>query len=388
MEPIFSQSTTRMEPTDLYDQLAHRIKTWGLALGFGQVGICDTDLSQHEAALQAWLDKGYHGSMHFMEKHGMMRARPQELLPGTVRVISVSMNYLPPQAKFAKSLADPTQGNISRYATGRDYHKLMRQRLKQLAHKIEHELPELNYRPFVDSAPVLERPLAVKAGLGWVGKHSLVLNKTAGSWFFLGELFVNIPLPVDQAQPDQCGTCRACVTSCPTGAIVADAVIDARRCISYLTIEHEGTIPIEFRRPMGNRIYGCDDCQLVCPFNRQAPLTEEQDFWQRPALTQQHLLTLFQWSETTFLKLTEGSPIRRIGYQKWRRNLSIALGNAPASLAIQAALTEALAEAEGMLIEHIEWALAEQRQHINKQVPIRSTQRLIRIIEKGLPRDA
>tara|TARA_B100001094_G_scaffold127846_1_gene123860 strand:+ start:486 stop:1646 length:1161 start_codon:yes stop_codon:yes gene_type:complete len=379
---------------ELLHELALRIKSWGKALGFSQVGICDVNLSEHQAALQSWLDKGYHGQMHFMERHGSMRTQPDTLLPGTIRIISVSMNYLPPEARFAQTLSNPSLANISRYATGRDYHKLMRQRLKKLALKIEQELPELNYRPFVDSAPVLERPIAVKAGLGWVGKHSLVLNKESGSWFFLGELFVNIPLPLDQEQPEQCGTCRACVTSCPTDAIVSDAVIDARRCISYLTIEHDDAIPLEFRKPMGNRIYGCDDCQLVCPFNRDAPLTAESDFHLRKQWQNQELMTLFLWDEATFLKQTEGSPIRRIGHQRWRRNISVALGNAPASTRIVQVLQEALPDATGYLVEHLKWAIEQQEQAIakelqhNKDIMSRGTQRLIRIIEKGLPRDA
>lgn len=373
---------------DVYTEIAKKIKTWAVELGFSQAGICDTNLQEHEAALQAWLDKGYHGNMKFMEKHGKMRTRPEELLPGTTRIISVRMDYLPPEANFAGTLSDPLKANISRYATGRDYHKLMRQRLKKLAQKIENELPELNYRPFVDSAPVLERPIAVKAGLGWVGKHSLVLNQEAGSWFFLGELFVNIPLPIDTPQKEQCGSCKACVTSCPTNAIVDDAVIDARRCISYLTIELDEAIPEEFRKPMGNRIYGCDDCQLVCPFNRHAPVTQEKDFFQRKHLQNKDLLELFSWSEEQFLKFTEGSPIRRIGYQRWQRNLSVGLGNAPASPLILQALQDRETSAAGYVLEHIQWAIAQQRSALVEAKLPRSTERLIRIIEKGLPRDA
>lgn len=374
------------------DAMAQKIKAWALELGFGSVGICDTNLKEHEAALQAWLDKGYHGDMSFLTRNQDKRLDPAALVPGTVRIVSVSLNYLPPEAAFNATLANPDKANISRYATGRDYHKLMRQRLKQLALKIEQMLPELGYRPFVDSAPVLERPIAVKAGLGWVGKHSLVLNETQGSWFFLGELFVNIPLPIDSPQPDQCGKCKACITSCPTDAIVADAVIDARRCISYLTIEHQGAIPLEFREPIGNRIYGCDDCQLVCPFNREAPITQESDFNQRDPLKQKDLLTLFAWDEATFLKQTEGSPIRRIGFERWQRNLSVGLGNAPGRLAILNALQDARTKATGFMTEHLDWAIAKQEAAINQPQTLnginRKTQRLIRVVEKGLPRDA
>lgn len=365
--------------------LAEQIKQWAKELGFDKAGICDVDLSQHEAALQAWLDAGYHGEMEWMARHGMLRARPAELLPGTLRVISVRINYLPPQAQFAANLSDPTQAYISRYALGRDYHKLVRNQLKKLADKIEQEVGQFGYRPFVDSAPILERPLAQKAGLGWTGKHSLILDKEAGSWFFLGELVVDIPLPVDTPSANQCGQCRACITSCPTGAIVAEGVVDARRCISYLTIEYSGVIPEEFRTAIGNRIYGCDDCQLVCPWNRFADLTQEEDFHRRAVLNNADLVTLFSWDEKTFLHHMQGSAIRRIGHQQWQRNLIIAMGNAPYSQRIIDTLEQKIGESE-LLDEHIAWALTQQREQLasvtNKQ------QRLIRIIEKGLPRDA
>ncbi|MBY8233833.1 tRNA epoxyqueuosine(34) reductase QueG [Vibrio fluvialis] len=368
-----------------YHALADQIKSWAIELGFEKVGICDVDLSQHETALQQWLDAGYHGEMDWMARHDMMRARPAELLPGTVRVISARMNYLPPQAQFASNLNNPAHAYISRYALGRDYHKLVRNQLKKLGEKIEAAVGELGYRPFVDSAPILERPLAQKAGLGWTGKHSLILDKDAGSWFFLGELLVDIPLPVDTPSVDQCGKCRACVTSCPTGAIVADGVVDARRCISYLTIEYDGVVPLEFRKAMGNRIYGCDDCQLVCPWNRYADLTQQSDFHRRPAFNEPDLVTLFEWDETTFLRNMEGSAIRRIGHQQWQRNLIIAMGNAPYSSRIIDALTRKQGQSE-LLDEHIQWALEEQE----RQLPFSNTkhQRLVRIVEKGLPRDA
>ncbi|CAE6888266.1 Catalyzes the conversion of epoxyqueuosine (oQ) to queuosine (Q) [Vibrio sp. B1REV9] len=373
-----------------YEQLAQQIKIWGKELGFQKVGICDVDLSEHEAALQKWLDAGYHGSMDWMARHGMMRARPSELLPGTVRVISVRMDYLPPEAKFASNLANKNHAYISRYALGRDYHKLVRKQLNKLGQLIEQEVDQLGYRPFVDSAPILERPLAQKAGLGWTGKHSLILDEDCGSWFFLGELLIDLPLPIDEASIDQCGKCRACITSCPTQAIVDDNVVDARRCISYLTIEFDGVIPEEFRKPMGNRIYGCDDCQLVCPWNRHAEITEQEDFHRRDSFIDPDLVTMFLWDEPHFLKQMEGSAIRRIGHLQWLRNIAIALGNSEYSLRVVEALETRQGE-NPMLDEHIEWALAQQF----NQTPLESTgsietkqKRLIRIVEKGLPRDA
>ncbi|MDC9593956.1 tRNA epoxyqueuosine(34) reductase QueG [Xenorhabdus sp. IM139775] len=376
--------------------LATNIKQWGLSLGFQQVGICDTDLSAEEPKLQAWLDKQYHGEMDWMARHGMMRARPHELLPGTLRVISVRMNYLPAKAAFASTLNNPQMGYISRYSLGRDYHKLLRQRLKKLADKIQeycstHEYQgTLNFRPFVDSAPIMERPLAEKAGLGWVGKHSLILNRESGSWFFLGELLINLPLPIDAPQEDQCGRCVACMTTCPTGAIVEPYTIDARRCISYLTIELEGAIPEEFRPLMGNRIYGCDDCQLICPWNRFSQLTDETDFSPRAALHTPDLLALFNWSEEKFLRITEGSAIRRIGYLRWLRNISVALGNAPYQDDIVLALEKRIGLGD-VLDEHIHWAIAQQmvRRNANAiEVQTSQQKRLIRAITKGLPRDA
>lgn len=370
--------------------LADDIKTWAKALGFSDCGITDTDLSLEEPRLKAWLAKNYHGEMDYMARHGMVRARPQELLPGTLRVISVRMDYLPQNAAFATNLKDPQQAYISRYALGRDYHKVIRKKLKQLAERIESSGLRLGYRPFVDSAPVLERPLAQKAGLGWVGKHSLLLNEQAGSWFFLGELLVDIPLPVDAPHSGDCGSCVACITSCPTGAIVSPYVVDGRRCISYLTIELKGAIPTELRPLLGNRIYGCDDCQLVCPENRQAPLSLEADFQIRNHWRDQSLVALLGWDEATFLQRTEGSPIRRIGYQRWQRNLAVALGNAPYSATIVQALQQARAQASELVQEHIDWALQQQKkkQWLHASLLPRQTERLVRIIEKGLPRDA
>ncbi|MCK8104038.1 tRNA epoxyqueuosine(34) reductase QueG [Pseudoalteromonas sp. 2CM36K] len=370
-----------------YEQLAQQIKLWGQQLGFSEVGITDIDLTKHEAQLQRWLDAGYHGSMDYMAAHGMKRARPSELVPGTQRVISVKMNYLPPDSGFAKNLKNTEKAYISRYALGRDYHKLMRNRLKQLGKKIEQQVGDYGFRPFVDSAPILERQLAEKAGLGWRGKHSLLINKEAGSWFFLGELFVDLPLPIDDENTfEGCGKCVACITLCPTGAIVEPYVVDARKCISYLTIEHQGAIPEQYRTLMGNRIYGCDDCQLVCPWNRYGQITDEQDFHPRAQLKNKDLLALFAWDETTFLTNTEGSPIRRIGHERWLRNIAVGLGNADFSPAIIHALEDKRKTVSDMVNEHIEWALTQQ--HDKQRQKLRKTARLIRIVEKGLPRDA
>ncbi|QFU24078.1 tRNA epoxyqueuosine(34) reductase QueG [Shewanella eurypsychrophilus] len=377
--------------------LTVKIKQWGQELGFAQIGICDTDLTAEEPKLQEWLDKGYHGDMNYMQAHGMMRARPHELHPGTIRVISARMNYLPPEAGFAANLKDPNLAYISRYAGGRDYHKMIRNRLKKLGQMIQAELDTMdagktNFRPFVDSAPILERPLADKAGLGWTGKHSLLLNQEAGSWFFLGELFIDLPLPVDIPIEEGCNTCVACIKSCPTNAIVEPYIVDGRRCISYLTIELQGAIPEEFRSLIGNRIYGCDDCQLVCPVNSKAPLTVESDFHTRDPLKQPELLTLFSWNEAEFLKITEGSPIRRIGHKRWLRNIAVALGNAPASQKIIDALEarKNSDEVDELVIEHIDWALIQQNERLIQQSNSisRKTQRVIRSVEKGLPRDA
>lgn len=371
-------------------QLTKNIKAWGKALGFQQVGICDVDLSRHEEYLQTWLDKGFAGEMQYMHEHGMKRARPAELLVGTVRAISVRMDYLPPDAQFARTLKNKNKAYISRYALGRDYHKLIRSRLKQLGEKIKSECATLHYRPFVDSAPVLEHALAQKAGIGWTGKHSLTLNKEAGSWFFLGELLINLPLPLDDMAENHCGNCTACITICPTQAIIEPYVVDARRCISYLTIEQKGAIPVEFRALIGNRVYGCDDCQLICPWNRYANITDEADFHPRTKLMDQDLLALFSWDENTFLSNTEGSAIRRIGFERWQRNLAVALGNAAYSPLIVEALTLARPQASDLVLEHLDWAIAQQQEKAKNQsssLP-RLTARLIRSIEKGLVRDA
>ncbi|RUO80187.1 tRNA epoxyqueuosine(34) reductase QueG [Idiomarina tyrosinivorans] len=369
-----------------YQQLAADIKRWGKELGFQKVGITDVDLSAHEQALQDWLDKGYHGEMEYMARHGMLRARPAELHPGSVRAISVRMNYLPAEAGFAKTLKNPRLGYISRYALGRDYHKVLRKRLKQLGDKIKAAFDDTDFRPFVDTAPILERPLAEKAGLGWTGKHSLILDRDSGSWFFLGELLINLPLPVDQPVEEGCGSCTACMTICPTQAIVEPYVIDARRCISYLTIELRGSIPEEFRPLMGNRIYGCDDCQLICPWNRYAQLTDENDFSPRKDLLAPELISLWQWTEEQFNSQLQGSPIRRIGFDCWLRNIAVALGNADPDVSVINALAQRSGQVSEMVQEHIDWALERQQRGVAKTT--QQLKRLVRAVEKGLPRDA
>lgn len=380
---------TTIDSIDL-NLLADNIKAWGKALGFQQVGISDIDLAHHEQHLKNWLENGYHGEMEYMERHGMLRARPEELLPGTLRAISVRLDYLPEDAQFAKHLKQPDIAYISRYAVGRDYHKVVRNKLKQLGNKIRQAVSTTGFRPFVDSAPILEHAIAEKAGIGWTGKHSLTLNKDAGSWFFLGELLINLPLPVDKPIAEGCGSCAACITICPTNAIVAPYTVDARKCISYLTIEHTGSIDASLRPLMGNRIYGCDDCQLVCPYNKEAPTTNEQDFSPRDALFGRTLLELFAWDENTFLSHTEGSPIRRIGYAKWQRNIAIGIGNGEYSDTALVALRNGIGRVDRVVDEHIEWAIAQlQQRHIDSGAKVtRQTQRLVRSIEKGLPRDA
>ncbi|HEX9626032.1 MAG TPA: tRNA epoxyqueuosine(34) reductase QueG [Acidiferrobacterales bacterium] len=339
--------------------LARDIKAWGRELGFDRVGIGDTDLGTAEARLLDWLGRGRHGEMAYMERHGTRRSRPAELVPGTVRVISARMNYLPPGgAAIDAVLNDAALGFVSRYALGRDYHKLLRTRLQRLAERIGRAVGPYGYRAFTDSAPVLEKALAERAGLGWIGKHTNLLARDAGSWFFLGELYVDLPLPVDAPASDHCGTCRACLDACPTGAIVAPYELDARRCISYLTIELRGSIPEDLRPLIGNRIYGCDDCQMVCPWNRYAELAAEPDFAPRHGLDAPRLVDLFAWSEDEFLKYTEGSAIRRIGHDCWLRNIAVALGNAPTSDAVVGALRARVDHSSELVREHVRWALA------------------------------
>ena len=338
--------------------LAEHIRRWGQELGFQQVGFSDTALDDHEVHLNNWLSNGFHGDMSYMQRHGTRRSRPQELEPGTIRVISARMDYLPESAADIEALLEePSKGVVSRYALGRDYHKLMRKRLQKLASRIEAHGGPFGYRVFVDSAPVLEKALAEKAGLGWIGKHSNLINKQAGSWFFLGEIYTDLPLPIDEPAAEHCGACTKCIDICPTRAIIAPYTVDARRCISYLTIELRGSIPEEFRAMMGNRIYGCDDCQLVCPWNRFARPTGEADFAPRHGLDAPELITLFAWDEEQFLRRTEGSAIRRIGFECWLRNIAIALGNASTSKPVIKALENRLQYDSEMVREHVEWAL-------------------------------
>lgn len=344
--------------------LAQQIKQWGQELGFQQIGITDTDLPEAEAYLQNWLANDFHGEMEYMQRHGEKRSRPALLQPGTTRIISARMDYLPETASaINQALDNPYSAYISRYALGRDYHKLMRNRLQKLADKIQNEVGDFGYRAFVDSAPVLEKALAEKAGLGWIGKHSNLINRKAGSWFFLGEIFTDLQLPVDSATENHCGTCKACLDICPTQAIVGPYQVDARRCVSYLTIELHGSIPEPLRPLLGNRIYGCDDCQLVCPWNRFAKLSAENDFHPRHKLNTQQLLDVFAWDEPEFLAKTEGSAIRRIGHQRWLRNIAVALGNALPSPLVIDALTARLAHPSELVKEHIGWALDQQLKH-------------------------
>jgi epoxyqueuosine reductase len=341
-----------------YASLARHIKQWGAELGFQQVGIADSELGEAEARLLDWLGRGFHGGMDYMERHGTKRSRPGNLVPGTLRVIAARMNYSPPGARDSREvMKDGTRAFISRYALGRDYHKLMRARMQKLADRIEREVGEFRYRVFTDSAPVMEVELAGKAGLGWRGKHTLLLNREAGSYFFLGEIYTDLPLPVDKAQDDHCGTCRKCIDVCPTQAIVGPYQLDARRCISYLTIEHKGGIPEELRPLIGNRVYGCDDCQLVCPWNRYASPSSEPDFAVRNGLDDVTLVELFGWSEAQFHERLAGSAIHRIGYERWLRNLAVGLGNAPKSEVVTSALEARTADPSRLVREHVAWAL-------------------------------
>jgi epoxyqueuosine reductase len=336
--------------------LAADIKRWGRDLGFAEIGIAGIDLSAEEPHLRRWLQRQFQGDMHYMGRHGLKRCHPEHLVPGTLRVICGRMDYLPPEAEPAA--ADrPGPALIARYALGRDYHKLLRRRLQQLADRIGVRAGPFGYRAFVDSAPVLEKALARNAGLGWIGKNTLLLNREAGSYFFLGELFTDLPLPLDAAPQEHCGSCRACLSACPTGAIVAPYQLDARRCISYLTIESHGPIPEHLRPKIGNRVFGCDDCQTSCPWNKFARPSMEPDFKPRHGLDQAELVELFNWSEATFLAKTEGSAIRRLGHERWLRNLAVALGNGEPSEAARAALQSRLEHSSALVREHVRWAL-------------------------------
>jgi epoxyqueuosine reductase len=350
-----------------------KLRTWldeqALVFGFAGLRITDTHLGDASERLQEWLAEGRHGHMEYMQRHADLRSDPQLLVPGTVRVICVTMNYLPTESDLDlewKRLADPTQAVVSMYARGRDYHKVLRQRLQDFAKAIEEKIGAFGYRVFTDSAPLMEVELARKAGLGWRGKHTLLLNRESGSTFFLGEILVDVPLPMDTPQEEHCGTCQSCIDICPTQAITAPYQLDARRCISYLTIENPQAIPLEFRRAMGNRVYGCDDCQLICPWNKFAKRTSLPDFAQRHGLGQASLLHLWSWTEAEFEQRHEGSAIRRIGYSRWRRNLAVAMGNALVNSAvtdadkeaIRQALSKDLPAADSLVAEHIEWALS------------------------------
>lgn len=361
------QSNQPIIESNDWSKLAADIRRWGQELGFAEIGITDTDLTNAETKHQAWIKKGFHGDMDYMAKHGTKRSRPAELVPNTVRVISARLDYLPPKAKNSwQVINDGEQAFISRYALGRDYHKVMRQKLQKLCDRIQTELPielkgfenqDFEYRAFTDSAPVLEVALAEKAGLGWRGKHTLLLNKNHGSWFFLGEIYTNLPLPIDAQATNHCGTCSACIDICPTRAITAPYEVDARRCISYLTIELKTAIPVEFRPLIGNRVYGCDDCQLACPWNKFAEITQEPDFNIRNGLDSMSLIECFGWSETDFQQKMAGSAIYRIGFTQWLRNIAVGLGNAPTSPEIVEALESRKNDEDDLVREHVSWAL-------------------------------
>ncbi|MET0503717.1 MAG: tRNA epoxyqueuosine(34) reductase QueG [Luteibacter sp.] len=349
-----------------YAALAEDIKRWSRELGFADVGIAGTDLGRDEAYLERWLADGHHGEMDYMARHGTRRSRPAELEPGTLRVVSVRMDYIPPGTANAwEVIEDGDKAYVARYALGRDYHKVMRNRLQKLAARIGERIGDFGYRAYVDSAPVLEKALARNAGLGWIGKHTVLINKKAGSYFFLGELYTDLPLPIDEPASAHCGSCRRCIDNCPTQAIVAPYRLDARRCISYLTIELKGSIPEELRAPIGNRIFGCDDCQLICPWNKFAQDATEPDFAPRHSLDGPKLVDLFAWSEQEFLSRTEGMAIRRTGYEGWLRNLAVGLGNAPVSDEVLAALAARANDASPVVREHVAWA---QARHARRRV--------------------
>jgi len=354
--PVTESAATRERD---WPRLAAAIAEWGRELGFQEIGITDTELGEAEEHLQRWLAAGRHGDMAYMARHGTARSRPAELVPGTLRVISARMNYWPGGADAQAALADPSRAYVARYAVGRDYHKVLRARLARLVDRIAAEVGPFGYRVFTDSAPVLEVALAAKAGLGWRGKHTLLLTRDAGSYFFLGEIYTDLPLPPTPAVTAHCGTCSACIGACPTGAIVAPYELDARRCISYLTIEHHGSIAEELRPLIGNRVYGCDDCQLACPWNKFAPVTGEADFHAvRNGLDRATLVELFAWTRDEFDERLAGSAIRRIGYERWLRNIAVGLGNAPRSDEVVAALRARADDPSPLVREHVAWALA------------------------------
>ncbi|MCB5189845.1 tRNA epoxyqueuosine(34) reductase QueG [Methylobacillus arboreus] len=345
------------------ENLAADIKRWGIELGFGQIGITDTDLSAAEPRHREWIEQGFHGAMDYMAKHGEKRTRPAELVPGTIRIISARMDYMAPEARDSEEvMQDSSLAFISRYALGRDYHKVLRNRLQKLSDKIAESIGKFGYRVFTDSAPVLEVELAQKAGLGWRGKHTLLLSRNAGSWFFLGEIYTDLPLPVDEPLTGHCGKCTACIDICPTQAIVEPYKVDARRCISYLTIELKDSIPEHLRPLIGNRVYGCDDCQLTCPWNRFAQMTQQDDFQVRHGLDNVSLVELFSWDEATFKEKMAGSAIHRIGHAQWLRNIAVGLGNASTTPEVIQALENRRNDPSELVREHVAWAL---QQHAN-----------------------
>ncbi|RFA30459.1 tRNA epoxyqueuosine(34) reductase QueG [Alkalilimnicola ehrlichii] len=356
--PVSAKNQDALRDPRTLAELAASIKQWGREAGFAEVGITGTDLAQDEAYLLRWLERQFHGDMDYMARHGVKRSRPEQLLPGTIRVISVRMDYAPEEEP---EHGDNTQAFIARYARGRDYHKLIRKRLQHLATRLEQEVGMFGYRVFVDSAPVLEKALARNAGLGWIGKNTLLINSRAGSYFFLGEIYTDLPLPVDEPASEHCGSCRACLDICPTKAIVAPYQLDARLCISYLTIESHQAIPEDLRPHIGNRIFGCDDCQQVCPWNKFAQATDEADFKPRHGFDSADLIELFLWSEETFLERTAGSAIRRLGHERWLRNIAVALGNQAPEPTIEAALEQRRNHPSALVREHVEWALARLR---------------------------
>ncbi|MGY0798336.1 tRNA epoxyqueuosine(34) reductase QueG [Lysobacter sp. A286] len=353
-----------------YSAVAQRIGELAREFGFQHCGISGIELGEDEAHLRDWLAKGLYGSMEWMARHGDARSRPAELIPGTLRVVSVGLDYGRRDDEEAwQTLDDGERAYVARYALGRDYHKLMRQRLQRLATRIADLVGPFGHRVFVDSAPVLERALARNAGLGWIGKHTCLIDKDGGSWFFLGEIYLDLPLPISEPATAHCGTCTRCIDVCPTGAITAPYRLDARRCISYLTIEHEGSIPLEFREPIGNRIFGCDDCQLVCPWNKFAKRTDEPDFRARNHLDQASLAELFAWTPEEFLQRTEGSAIRRSGHQRWLRNIAVALGNAPSTPQVLAALESRRDSEDPLIREHVQWALQQHAARAQTMAP-------------------
>lgn len=378
-------------------EIKQHIKTLANEFGFQQAGISNIDTTDFYPEFKQWVDDGYHGEMSYLARNQQLREKPSELHEGTCRVISLRFNYLPQNSTFSQVLEDTNSANISRYSLGRDYHKLMRKKLQKLAVAIaeycnnDNEIKNqpLDYRVFVDSAPVLETSFAEKSGLGWKGKHTLVINKDAGSWFFLGEIFINLPLEVDSPVENLCGNCTSCINLCPTNAIIAPYKVDARKCISYLTIENKEAIPVEYRKAIGNRIYGCDDCQLACPWNRFSSLTKEDDFSPRHHLNNIALLGLFAWTEEEFNQKLQGNPIRRIGYESWTRNIAVALGNSNSSIIIINALESKKKQSSNMVNEHIDWALNELSSKEPQSSPINlKTLKLIRTVKKMMPRDA